>query len=84
MPDSPLPQAHGLDTDLFVMRVLMESRGVDEVTLEYAEEMWLRHGCPQQQGYPCQGIGDFGAHDVMTHCPAACWVGVARGDGDGR
>ena len=32
------------------------------------------YGCPRAKGYPCQGDGDFGAHDVVTHCPAMCWV----------
>jgi hypothetical protein len=53
----------------------------------YASDTAMKYGCPHDNGYPCQGAGDFGRHDVVTHCPAACWVRVARneeGAGDGN
>lgn len=85
MNDAPPTPSAALADELDALRAMIDSAGyAEEAGLQYAEEMWHRHGCPRRNGYPCQGIGDFGAHDVRSHCPAVCWVGVARGDGDGR
>ncbi len=54
-----------------------------EVLAEQAgEQLGFMVGCPRENGFECQGVGDFGAHDVVTHCPAACWVRVARKKGE--
>lgn len=62
---------------------LMRQDGADQTGL--AERLVRTCGCPHSNGYPCQGTGDFGAGDkVVTHCPAACWVAVAKGETRGN